>query len=49
MPPRRRRGQDLGDAVYGHLPDADRAMAAALRMRDAMRDFNASATTKTWC
>src|SRR6185295_7561095 len=31
----------IGDAVMATFPTPDRALAAALRMRDAMRDFNA--------
>ena len=32
----------IGDAVMATFPTPDRAMAAALRMRDAMRDLNAT-------
>jgi class 3 adenylate cyclase len=31
----------IGDAVMATFPTPDRALAAALRMRGAMRDFNA--------
>ena len=39
----------IGDAVMATFPTPDRALAAALRMREAMRELNASAAARTCC
>ena len=39
----------IGDAVMATFPTPDRAVAAALRMREAMRELNAERGARTCC
>ena len=39
----------IGDAVMATFPTPDRAVAAALRMREAMRDLNAERDARICC